>query len=371
MALVVVAEDDSGTLKLLSVALHNQGHEVLAATDGASAWALVRQRWPDVIVSDVNMPGMTGFELLQRVREHGELGQTPFILLTSLQERRDMRQGMNLGADDYLTKPLRPRELVDAVAAQLGRQQVRQAARALQVQTALTEALEEQAWALQEQYEKRLARELSEQWPGQAGGADNASHPDATVLFAEVRHYPAWLAALSPSDLGLLLKRHYEHCGDTLHLFGATALQCVGEGVLAVFADLQPNPTAPHSLRALKAALALHKAAASMRGFVQHQFPGRDLPAFEVGVALYSGPVTMTRLDGLLGGNPQHIPVGETVVDTMALQRHAQPADAAVTVSVPVLRSITGAVRPVMRYLLNLPHRSEPMDVCIVEALPG
>lgn len=373
MALVVVAEDDSGTRKLVSVALGNQGHEVLAAGDGLSAWALVREHAPEVVVSDVNMPGMNGFELLQRVRDHADVGLTPFILLTSLQERRDMRQGMNLGADDYITKPLRPRELIDAVAAQLGRQAMRQAARALQVQAALTEALEEQAWALQEQYEQRLARELSEQWPGQASGEDSScSHPDATVLFADIRHYPGWLAELSPAEMGQLLKRFYEHSGDTVHLFGASALQFVGEGVLAVFADTgDASTTAPHSLRATKAALGLRNAAAGMAGFVQRQFPGRPLPAFEIGVALHRGPVAMTRMDGLLGGNPQLIPVGETVVDAMALQRHASVATGAITLSVPVLRSVTGAVRPVARYLLSLPHRREPMDVCTVEPLPG
>ena len=141
MALVVVAEDDSGTLKLIGVTLKNQGHEVLTAGDGISAWALIREHRAEVIVSDVDMPGMNGFDLLQRVREHPDLGQTPFILLTSLQERRGMRQGMNLGADDYITKPLRPRELIDAVSAQLDRHAVRQAARALEVQTALTDAL--------------------------------------------------------------------------------------------------------------------------------------------------------------------------------------------------------------------------------------
>jgi CheY-like chemotaxis protein len=371
MALVVVAEDDSGTLKLISVALKNQGHEVLSAGDGLGAWALIQQRWPDVIVSDVNMPGMSGFELLQRVRGHANVGQTPFILLTSLQDRRDMRQGMNLGADDYITKPLRPRELVDAVLAQLNRQSVRNAARQLHMQTALSEALEEQAWALQEQYEKRLARELSEQWPGDASSQDARSYPQATVLFADIRAYPAWLAELSAAEMGQLLKRFYENSGDTVHLFGASALQFVGEGVLAVFADEDAAPTAPHGLRAVKAALGLRSAATGMAGFVRGQFPGRSLPAFEVGMALHVGPVAMMRLEGLLGGNTQLIPVGETVVDAMAMQRHASPALGAITVSVPVLRSITGAVKPLNRYLLNLPHRSDPLDVCSVEPLPG
>lgn len=366
MALVVVAEDDSGTRKLISVALKNQGYEVLAAADGNTAWALIRERWPDVVVSDINMPGLNGFDLLQRVREHPEVGQTPFVLLTSLQERRDMRQGMTLGADDFLTKPLRPRELVDAVAAQLNRQNMRNAARALHVQMALTEALEEQAWALQEQYERRLARELSEQWPGQ-GTQESTSHPEATVLFADVRHYADWTAQLDAEDMGRLLKRFFERSGDTMHLFGATALQFVGEGLLAVFADPEPNPTAPHALRAAKAALGLRAGAAGMDNAVHQLFPGRTLPAFDVGVVLHSGPVAMTRLDGLLASHPQLIPVGDTVLDVMAMQRLATPVPGCITVSVPVLRSITGAVRPVSRQLLNLPHRAEPLDVCAVE----
>ena len=214
-----------------------------------------------------------------------------------------------------------------------------------------------------------LPRSLAQ--AGQASGEDSSHHPDATVLFADIRHYPSWLAELSAAEMGLLLKRFYEHSGDTVHLFGASALQFVGEGVLAVFADTgDASTTAPHSLRATKAALGLRKAAAGMAGFVQRQFPGRALPAFEVGVALHRGPVAMTRMDGLLGGNPQLIPVGETVVDAMALQRHASVATGAITLSVPVLRSVTGAVRPVTRYLRSLPHRREPMDVCTVEPLP-
>ena len=178
-------------------------------------------------------------------------------------------------------------------------------------------------------------------------------------------------AALDPAELGRMLKRFYENSGDTVHLFGASAMQFVGEGVLGIFADgVNLAMSAPHSLRAAKAALGLRNAAASMADFVQAQFPGRRLPPFEVGIALHGGPVAMMQLDGLLGGSRQLIPVGEAVVDAMAMQRHAPSEHGAITVSIPVLRSITGAVRPVARYLLTLPHRSEPMDVCAVEPLP-
>lgn len=369
MALVVVAEDDSGTLKLISVILQKQGHGVVPALDGASAWRLILEHRPDIVVSDVNMPGMSGFELLKQVRSREDVGQTPFLLLTSLQERQAMRQGMTLGADDYLTKPLNPRELVDAVEAQLNRQSVRLAARDLHVRAALTEALQAQASELHKRYETRLARELSEQWPGDARNQGAKTYPLATVLFADIRNYPAWLAALSASEMGDLLKHFYENSGDTAHLFGANTLHFVGEGVLAVFADEEPSPTSPQCLRALKTALGLRSSAAGMATFLAKRFPGRKLPPFDVGIALHGGPVAMTRLDGILGGKAQLIPVGETVVDAMAMQRHASPTGSAITVSVPVLRSITGAVKTGPRYLLSLPNRNEPMDVCAVEAL--
>jgi len=79
--------------------------------------------------------------------------------------------------------------------------------------------------------------------------------------------------------------------------------------------------------------------------------------------------VAMMRLEGLLGGATQTVPVGETVVDTIALQRNALQEHGPITVSVSVLRSVTGAVRPLHRYLAQLPHRPEPMDVCAVGPL--
>ena len=366
MALIVVAEDDVGTLRLIEAALHLQGHSVLTANNGHSAWLEIKQYKPDLVVSDVNMPGLSGFDLLRAVREHDTLNQTPFILLTSLQERRDMRHGMNLGADDYLTKPVHPHELADAVAAQFNRQAMRAAARDLQVQDAVSEALDEQAWTLHEQYEKRLARELSEQWPGETQGNQEVFHPQATVLFADIRNHGPWLGALEPDQQATVFRRFYEGGGDTVHLFGASAVHFVGDGLLALFTDRDPHATAHQGLRAIKAAFGLRNSAAAMQGWVQQQFPGKPLPRFEIGIAVHSGPVAMMRLQGLLGGATQLLPVGETVLDVLAIQRHPQTTHS-VTVSIPVLRSVTGAVHPVVRQFIRLPHRTESTEVCAVD----
>lgn len=373
MTLIVVAEDDPGTLKLLTVVLEKKGHDVVAVSDGATAWESIQKLRPDVIVSDIDMPGLSGLGLLERVRAHPVSALTPFIFLTSLQERRDMRHGMNLGADDYIAKPFRARELAEAVMAQVNKNHMRAQSLDLQVQAALTGALHAQARDLSDAYEERLARALNEQWPG-GGTARKANHHDqATVLSAGLVNHAAWNSALSAQDMAQLLKRFYDSCGDTVFLFGAHSLQFLGDGVVAVFADGAAAPTtSPHGLRAVKAALALRKAVSGLNSFVQTLAPRNGLESVDLGVALHVGPVAMMRLDGLLGGAAQSVPVGETVMDAVALQKHAQyPGRTGITVSAQVLRSVTGAVHPVRRYLLALPHRVDPMDVCLVEPLPN
>ena len=371
MALILIAEDDHGTSRLAATALRNQGHEVITAPDGLSAWRLIEMRSPHLIVSDVNMPGMNGHELLHRLRAHARLGLTPLILLTSLQERKEMRHGMSLGANDYLTKPLRPKELIEAVNTQFDQQRKREAMQSSEVQGALAQALEQQAWDLQEQYEMRLARELSEQWPQDNRDEASTHLEKATILWADIRHYQHWLAALAPQELSRLLKRFYETSGDTLHLFGAATLDFAGEGLVAVYTDpLEGSTTAHHSLRALKAAQGLQKTSSAMNAFVAEHLRGRSLPTFEVGVALHQGPVGMTRLEGLLGGAAQLIPVGETVMQARTIRRLGPRVAGAITVSESVMRALTGKVKILGRYAIPWHADRAPLEVCAVQALP-
>jgi diguanylate cyclase (GGDEF)-like protein len=108
---VLIAEDDAVSRLMLRRAIEQLGHEVLVATDGTDAWALYRQHTVDVIVSDWLMPGMDGLDLCRRVRASQRETYTYFMLLTSLEGKQHFMQGMQAGADDYLTKPLDREEL--------------------------------------------------------------------------------------------------------------------------------------------------------------------------------------------------------------------------------------------------------------------
>jgi two-component system chemotaxis response regulator CheY len=103
---VLVAEDSALTRAMLRNALTTMGHECLVAADGDEAWAIFQEAGADVIISDRLMPGLDGLALCSRVREHPGVPYTYFIFLTALAHKSEILEGMQEGADDYLTKPL-------------------------------------------------------------------------------------------------------------------------------------------------------------------------------------------------------------------------------------------------------------------------
>ncbi|MBW6455453.1 MAG: response regulator [Trueperaceae bacterium] len=120
--LVLAVDDEPALLKLTEHALKQGGYAVLTFDDARDALEEMRDGLrPDVIVSDIHMPAMTGFEFYEHVRQIGELRAVPFLFLTALEDRANMRRGMTLGADDYLTKPVRTQELLEAVEVRLRR----------------------------------------------------------------------------------------------------------------------------------------------------------------------------------------------------------------------------------------------------------
>lgn len=370
MPLIVVMEDDAGTRMLVASVLKKDGYEVLAAENGLLGLQMVRESRPDLIISDIQMPELNGFQMLAAVRKDASLASIPVILLTSLQERAHMRIGMTTGADDYITKPFRPGELREAVTAQLNKRVMHASLHSMAVDAAVNAALQEQKHQLSKLYEQRLAKELSERWPESSDTDGDVRFSHATVLFADIPNYVTVAERLSSVELSELVKKFYGSAGDTVHLFGARHIQFIGEGLLAVFVDSTDTKSVNHGLRAVRAALGLVESAHGIRQYLQTQYPGRSLPRFEVNIALHSGPVTLTLLqDPLHGTAAQWLPVGDAVSATMLLQRQTHALGWSISASVSTLRSITGAVKIDRRALVELPGRSTPLDAAEVVAL--
>ena len=109
--ILVVADDVPANVDLLTRLLVGEGYTVHAASDGEAALELVLRKLPDLVLSDVMMPKLTGFELCRRIKAERTTRLTPVVLITSLGEREDRIEGINAGADDFLTKPVNAHEL--------------------------------------------------------------------------------------------------------------------------------------------------------------------------------------------------------------------------------------------------------------------
>jgi DNA-binding response OmpR family regulator len=114
----LVVDDDRVLVDLVAFTLHREGFQVVQAYDGERALERWREEAPDVIVLDVNLPGMDGFEVCRQIRAESN---TPIIMLTVRGDESDVVQGLEIGADDYVHKPFSPRQLVARVHAVLRR----------------------------------------------------------------------------------------------------------------------------------------------------------------------------------------------------------------------------------------------------------
>ena len=120
-ASILIVEDEPGIQELLKFNLGHHGHEVIVASDAEEASARMRDSLPDLILLDWMLPGASGIELARRIRSDPRLKDIPIIMLTARGDERDKVLGLETGADDYITKPFSPRELMARIQAVLRR----------------------------------------------------------------------------------------------------------------------------------------------------------------------------------------------------------------------------------------------------------
>ena len=126
--MILVADDDPVMRQSVADLLRISGYQVLAAENGAIAWHILQDQTPDLIIADIAMPEMDGYELYDAVRTDPKWSLVPFIFLTARGEQKDIRYGYKLGADHYVTKPFEPEDLLTVIEARLKRMRTVQTA---------------------------------------------------------------------------------------------------------------------------------------------------------------------------------------------------------------------------------------------------
>ncbi len=155
---ILVVDDEAKLLRAVAVTLREEGYEVTTARTGADALVRINEAIPDLVISDIRMPGMDGHQLARALRSSPRTALIPIIFLTAKDERRDRIAGIRAGVDAYLTKPFDPEELIAVVVNILNRVERTSAELSRLVSTAMGEERVPSAFAIDKDFTEAEAR---------------------------------------------------------------------------------------------------------------------------------------------------------------------------------------------------------------------
>jgi class 3 adenylate cyclase len=264
---ILVVDDIPQNVKLLTDLLTIKGYEVVTASNGEEGLARIKSEKPDLVLLDVMMPGISGYDVCRRIREDPETTLLPVVLCTSLDPQQERINGIAAGADDFLGKPINQPELFARVASllrikRLHDQTVRQAA-----QLADWSATLEQRVAEQVAENERLARlkrffspKLAEMIVD-GGGEDplKSRRREIVVVMCDLRGFTAFAETSEPEEMMRTLGAYHAAMGRLVLAHEATLERFTGDGMMVFLGD--PVPVDNAAQRAVDLAVAMREAA--------------------------------------------------------------------------------------------------------------
>jgi class 3 adenylate cyclase/CheY-like chemotaxis protein len=248
MTRILVVDDAPANVKLLEDLLGFQGYEVEAATSGEEALAAIRERSPDLVLLDVLMPGLSGYDVCRAIRADPRLAMLPVVMVTALEDREERVKGIEAGADDFLSKPVNPPELLARVRSLLRIRSLYETVQRQAEQLAAWNRTLEARVAEQVRHVEKLGR-LKRFFSPQlaelilAGGADDPleSHRrDITVVFLDLRGFTAFAEAAEPEEVMAALAEFHGAMGRRILEYQGTLERFTGDGLMVFFNDPLP-----------------------------------------------------------------------------------------------------------------------------------
>jgi class 3 adenylate cyclase/CheY-like chemotaxis protein len=370
---VLIADDNPMNVDILQTRLAAHGYEILNAADGEDALAKAREAQPDLILLDVMMPKLDGFDVCRRLRADPSLPFMPIILVTAKAESKDIVAGLEAGADEYLTKPvdqaalvarvksmLRIKALHDTVHAQAARLET-QATELSEWNKTLEQRVQEQVGQLERL--SRLRRFFSPQLAELivAGGADDplrTHRRDVTVVFLDLRGFTAFAETAEPEEVMGVLREYHGAMGRLILAHEGTLERFAGDGMMVFFNDPVPVPNPAE--RAVRMALGMRDAVVALAG--QWRKQGYDL---DLGIGIAQGYATI----GAIGfeGRWDYGAIGTVTNLAFRLCGEAQPKQ--VLVSQRVWAAVEALVESEPVGELRLKGFSKPVPAFAVRCL--
>ena len=285
---ILVVDDNEENREMLGRRLAREGYEVRRAAGGAEALAALETAAADLVLLDVMMPDINGYEVLKRLKANPRLKDIPVLMISSLEDTESVARCIELGAEDYLPKPFNPVILRARVGACLEKkrlrdQEARQAAELADWSRTLERRVEEQV--AQVGRLGRLKRFFSPQLAELivAGGAEDplrTHRRQVTVVFLDLRGFTAFAETAEPEELMGVLREYHAAMGELILAHEGTLERFTGDGMMIFFND--PVEVPDHAERAVRMAVAMRERVAALVSKWKKQ--GWDL-ALGVGIA--------------------------------------------------------------------------------------
>lgn len=340
---ILAVDDKPDNIELISDIVDALGYEVIKAYDGSQALELVRTDPPDLILMDVNMPGMSGFEVVSHLKQDPETTQIPIIMLTALSDVKHRVEGLGLGAEDYITKPFSARELAARIETRL---------RAKSENDGLREAQK----VIRATFERFVSSSVVDQLLKdpttiKLGGRMQ----EVTVFFADLQNFTTTSEQTEPEKLLNVLNKYHELIVEIIMNNSGTIDKFIGDAVMALYNT--PLEIENHPLKAVQSAYKIRQAMSEFHEQFDPKF------RMDVNIGIHSGTAVVGNV-----GAPQIMDftaVGDTV--NVAARLESMSNDGQILISEATYAMIQGYVT--VRELGAMTFKGRSVPVMTYEVL--
>jgi class 3 adenylate cyclase len=353
-ASILIVDDTPDTIRLISSILKGRYH-VRVARSGQRGIELALQNEPGIILLDVEMPEMDGYETCRVLKDNEVTREIPVIFLTGRAAEEDERRGLEIGAADYITKPISPAILLARIETQL---RLKQATDLLRDQNELLEHRVEERTRELTMTNRALSRFVPDEFLAELGHASirdaklgDHVHSEMTIMFSDIRAYTTLAETMTPHEAFDFINEHLGRVGPVVRAHNGLIAQFYGDGIMTVF------PRSPAD--GVRAAVAMQREVQAANELRRQQ----ERPVIAIGIGLNTGPLTI----GIIGYGERTDTgvVGDAVNTAARMEELTKTYGARIICSENVRRELGDEFR--IRFLDSVQVRGKKESIAIYE----
>ena len=285
---ILVVDDTPANIQTVAAILKGQGYQLSVATNGKQALDVLEKIRPDLILLDVMMPELDGFETCQRIKSTEAWRDIPIIFLTAKTETTDLVKGFEMGAVDYVGKPFNAHELLARVNTHLTVDQLRRSLAGKNVELARAHALVRRAFG------RYVSEEVAESLLRAPEGLElGGEERETSILMSDLRGFTAMAERMPPREVIEILNLYLETMVDVIGRYEGTIDEIIGDAILVIFGA--PVASDDHAAKAVACGLAMQLA---MTG-VNERLIAKGATALEMGIGIHTGRVIVGNIGSL------------------------------------------------------------------------